>query len=236
MKRVVILFLLLFFICNVCSAETNEWKDKSYDWSKVKTILVFPVNLSSDVSDPFALQKITDILTPELSRVQLKLMSLNEYFTQLGVDNQIDLIELNKTNPQKCKELIQASISKYADVSLFFNVYQMGWTKEYKPPRSFTYTTYQHSTITSPSSGVVGWVRTPVQNQVNVLGGYADFPTAAIGIMIYDTKTTKLVYGYTDMKKDRSSGFLGTHSNTPEDNMKDLILKMLDKLPFVKKK
>lgn len=235
MKKLLIVFLVLLFMSSAHAEQQNEWKDKSYDWSKVKTILVFPTHFSKDVTDPFATKKVAEILSPEMKRLQVRLLSLDEYFTQLSADTNIDLVELNKTDPQKCRELIQSSISKYADVSLFFTVHQMGWTKEYEPPRSFTYTTYETSTVSS-TRGVVGWVDTPVQNQVNIPGGYSDFPTASIGIMIYDTKSTNLVYGYTDTDKDQNSGFLGTHTNSPEDNMKEIIKKAFDKLPFAKKK
>lgn len=235
MKRIslCLVVLLIMFCGSVNAAESNEWKDKNYDWNKVKTIFILPIRLSNDVTDQFAIQKASEIISAELMKCNVTLLGFRDALTQVKNETGIDLDELQKTDRDKAVKILGNYVSSRADLVLSCNVYQMGWTKQYVPPRSFTYTTHKTSTITSSTSGVVGWINTPVQNQVNIPGGYKDFPTAAVGIILYSTDG-KIVWGYMDVKDDRGGG-LFSRNNLPEDNLKSIVVKAFNKMPLQKK-
>lgn len=236
MKKILLIVCMLLIVScvTVNAAEPNEWKNKNYNWSGVKNILVVPLDISKDVTDMFASQKAVEIIYPEIKKLNANLITLVDVARLIKDDTGVDVLELAKQDEKKAREVFLNGVTTYADVVMKFTLYQMGWTKEYVPPRSFTYTTNRTSHFNVPF-GPSGTITTPVQNQVNIPGGYKDFPTASLGVIIYDSKTTDIVWGYVDFNSERRGGFLNSRKNMPEDNLKVIVGKVLEKIPIAQK-
>lgn len=233
-KVIPIMLVAIFLLTSVAAAAANEWTDKRYDWGQVKTVVLFSIYVSKDVSDRYALQKTRDILIPELVKLKPRVVTLDAVVDQMSIDLNVNLAEMYKSDYKQFARVVTANLPRYADVALLVNVHQMGWTKQYVPPQSYSYTSHQNVDVYSNKSGHLGWMSVPVQNQVNIPGGMQDFPTASLELTLYDLKTVQPVWGYSDVYDKQWGGFLDSRKNTPEINATDLMKKAFDKIPLAK--
>lgn len=232
MRKIFIVCCMMLFFSSVANAEITSWKDAEYDFSKIKTVVVYPLSLSPDIQFPFAEQKSHDLIKPKIRNLHTKYMNMLDAVNRMASDLNMDLLGIWKSDPAKFSDIYHANIGKYADAILVIRINQFGWLKSYVPASSYSYTTYQTSYFNAINSrGVMttGSYQSPVENQVSTPGGYQDFPVASATFFVFDTKTENLIYGYTDVTTRKFN--LWKYYN-PDENMEAVIEGAFDKLPI----
>ncbi|TCL39937.1 hypothetical protein EV210_101135 [Anaerospora hongkongensis] len=230
----IITLILSLMLNSVVFAKANHWKDNSFDFSSIQKIVIMTYSFDQDILDPFASQKTSEYIAAEIAKQDVQFLTLDQVIKQIGQDLNIDMAAIKKQNPNQFFDIIATNISKYADAGIKINVYQMGWVKQYIPPSSFNYTSYNTSYINgynSKGTNFSAFVQTPQTNQVTIPGGFEDFATASMAISVYDLKDIKLIWGYSDYKSDQSRAF---KKASPEQSMKKLTEDAFKTLPVKK--
>lgn len=230
MKKITMLICIFLCIASVGSASPNKWVDKSYDFTTVKRVLVMQTTFSSGVKDEFALQKTEDMLKTETQKLKIQLILYNDLLQQMGKDLDIKLIDLNKLDSERCRAIVKENASKYVDAVLYSEVNEMGWAKQYVPPSSYTYTKYE-TTQVNTSDGRSATIKSPTKKTTTIPGGSRDIASASFGAKLYDEKTNKLIWGYSDAKSEQK-GLL--NNADPERYMRNLIGKAFEDIPLAK--
>ncbi|MDF2499397.1 MAG: hypothetical protein K0Q77_111 [Anaerosporomusa subterranea] len=236
-KKITVLFMaivLSLIFTSVAFAKANQWKDNAFDFSNIKRIVILTYSFDQSVLDQYASQKTSDYIAAELEKQDVQFITLDQAIRQMGNDLNIDMAILKKQDPNQFFDIIATNISKYADAGIKINVYQMGWVKQYIPPSSFNYTSYNTSYINgynSKGNNFSAFVQTPQTNQVTVPGGYEDFATASMAMSLYDLKDVRLIWGYSDYKSDQSRPL---KKASPEHSMKKLTEDAFKTLPVKK--
>lgn len=230
MKKIAVLISILLFLVSVVSAAPNKWADKQYDFTAVKKVLVMHPTIAPGVKDEFALQKTEDILNAQKEKLKVQLVSYDALLQQMGPDLEIDLAELNKKDPEKCRAIVKENAHKYVDLVLYSEVNEMGWTKKYVPPSTYTYTKNETTTVNT-SDGRSATVTKPTQKTSTIPGGDRDFASASFGAKLFDAKTDKVLWGYSDAKREQKGLF---NNADPERYMKNIIEKAFEDMPLIK--
>ena len=105
----------------------------------------------------------------------------------------IDLLELNKTNPQEARKIIDENTYKYTDILIKSEVgiYGMGTTYS----NGFSYnTTYNQTSQVIGSNGLSGTIQTPITQTHTVGGGNVDTACASVSFKATDTRTGKDIF------------------------------------------
>jgi hypothetical protein len=220
----------MFLMTSIVSAAPNKWLDKTYDFTTVKTVLIMQPNIAKEVKDEFALQKVEEMLRPEIEKVQITPVYFEVLLQQMSKDLNIDLNVLYKQDPQKCLTIVKDNASHYVDAVLYVDVHQMGWTKQYVQPQFSSYTKYETSYVKT-ANGTAATVQSPQQKNVTIPGGYRDFGSASFGARLFNAKTDKLIWGYTDAKSQQKGLF---NKVEPEKFIKQLIEKAFEDIPLTK--
>lgn len=230
LKRISITtILLLAILSSVSYAASNEWKDKNYDFNTIKKVALI-VTFAPSIQDQFAQQKTNDVLAnSDYSKLNVTFIPFMDLITQIGKDIGID----PATADNATRAEIFKKVPQYVDAVLVVRVNQLGWFKQYVPPRSFTYTTNTTSQVYG-RGGYAGSITTPTDKTIQIPGGYEDFPVAAMEFTMLNVTTAKLIWGYSEDKNDRGGG-LFSKKNKPEDNMDNIVRNVLDHIPLSKK-
>lgn len=231
MRRIVLLLLcLILLMSSAVSAAPNKWSDSNYDFTTVKTVLIMKPKIAKDVKDQFALQKIEEMLSAEIQIVKITPVFFDDFLQQLTKELNIDLKALNRQDPQQCLTIVKENAPKYVNAILYFDVYEMGWTKEYVQPSSYTYTKNETAYIKN-SDGSSTKVEYPTQKTATTPGGLRDFSSASFNASLFDAKEDAMIWGYAEAKKLEK----GFHtSSLPEKSMKKIIENAFVDMPLPK--
>lgn len=230
MKKITIFICILLCFSAVVNAAPNRWADKNVDFAAIKTVLVMHPVIAHGVYDEFALQKTEDLLNASALKIKVQFVYYDNLLVEMGKDLDMNLIELNKQDAAKCQAIVKENAAKYADAVLVSQVAQFGWSKQYIAPSSYTYTKYETTEINT-SDGKSATIKTPTQKTATMPGGDRDFANAAFGAKLYDAKSSKLIWGYSDARSEQKGWF---NDADPERYMKKIIEKAFEDVPLVK--
>ena len=197
MKKIILTALILFVLSSVCFAEKQEWVDKSYNFSKVKTVFIYDPVIPNEIKNGIAENEINEIFNKKKVLKDVKILDIPQVVILVQADTGINLDELYKTDPQGSLKMLFENIHKYADIVIVSKIQRYGTGSEYKEAYSYNTTTYQTSTVTT-SNGGFATIDTPVTQTNTVPGGY--FPASYVTVRydVYDTKTNKQIFSRID--------------------------------------
>ena len=236
MKRILVMLFCIMCFSSIAFAKTDEWKDKTYDFSRIKRIVFVGPFISKEVSAQFALQKSSEILAEELSSRKIQVIFVKQLSDAIAKDTNQDMDELYKTDYNKWINTLASNAYKYVDAVMILHVNQMGYTQQYEEARTISYESYSTSTFdirNLSGENVHGTITSPQTKYVHVPGGYRDYTTGAASAALYDPSSFKLIWGYSDV---RSRIVKPLNNTTPDAMLKRIIKDLFDKAPIQQQK
>lgn len=234
MKRLIsvaIFFMVFLLSISIVNAKANEWKSKTYDFPKIKSVLFIGPFIEKEVEDQFAYQKTNDVLTAELAKRKIPIIFENQLAEAVGKDVGVDMKVLYKTDNAKYLSLLREHGPKYVDAVLVADVQRLGYTQQYEEGYEIPFQTSNTSSFfgtTSSGGSYSGTVTSPSTNYIHVRGGYRDCTTAAYSMVMYDTNLN-VIWGFSDIRSHRLTRL---SRSGPEDVLKRIIKVAFDKVPI----
>jgi hypothetical protein len=228
MKKVILLTIFTLFILNsYCFAEKQEWIDKTYDFSKVTRITICEPNIQNYIKNGILEKEIIDTFKSKAKISNVKIVEPLTIINAINADLGIDLLEINKKNPQEALRIIDENSYKYTDIIITSTVNRYGMGSTYEEGFSYNTTSYQNSYIFTPG-GATTTVQSPVTQTHNVRGGNVGVAITSVRWDVKDTKTLKNVFSRID---DRSRSNRTRLDNTnPNDLYKRITGSFFDDL------
>lgn len=195
-------------------AEKQEWLDKNYDFSKVKTVLICDPTISDHIKNGIKEREIKEIFDSKIKLSEkIKVIYVADLVPLITAETGTNPLELYVTDQQKAVNLITEAMFRYSDVIITTNVLEYDTGKEYREGYSYNTTEYQTSYINGPYGTTT--VQTPVTKTHNVSGGNVQVAYAAVRFEVTDSKTKKPVISRID---DRARANPTVFDNTkPKD-------------------
>ncbi len=206
MKKLFLLLMFLLMFTTTANAKTEEWIDKNYDFTKLKTIVVnlrVPNELCNgirehEIADTFYLT-LKEELHDKLPETKYRLISWARLMENFSKENNIDLNNIpNDTNVKQelAKKMVEYG-RNHSDVLLVGQVWVYDLGTSYYEGYYYTLPSQIYSTVTT-NIGVNATVRTDGQALHYKQGG--NYPTAYCFVRwdITDAKTDKQVWSRLD--------------------------------------
>ena len=130
-----IVFALLLCACAAmlpqnASAEKTDWKDNSYDFSRVKRVLVYDVDLSvPDFSSSLKAHKYQSDFPQYAKKMGCEVLTEEQARRRVSLVIGVDLDALAKTDPAKANQLFTENLSAAADAYVKSRV--LKWENSY---------------------------------------------------------------------------------------------------------
>jgi hypothetical protein len=226
--------ILLLAVNSVALADSSDWQSKTFDFARIKTVLILDPFINPDVKYPFAQQKIDDLFVAELAKSGIKFVTMGQLEKAILADSGVSLPALAAKDRNLYLAVLRENLPKYVQAVFRFDVKDLGWTKEYVPPTPVPITTTETSNISgtvNQRNNYAGTITTQRTQYEYVGGGNVKFEHAAATAVLYDTDG-KMIWGYSDTRS-REMPMLGG-ADGPESMMGRIIRATLDKIPVPK--
>ncbi len=189
--------LLLVLFTTTAFAEKQEWIDKTYDFTKVKRVVIIHPGIADHLKNGIAENEIIEIFKDKAKISNVKVMDIPQVVRLIKIDTGIDLDEIAKQNPDEALKLLRDNMATYADIVVTSNVsdYSMGST--YNEGFSYNTTSTQTSHVYGPN-GQSATIDTPVTETHRVPGRNVSVAQAHVRFDVYDTKTSKTIFSRID--------------------------------------
>lgn len=214
-RNVVVLLISVFFsLTSIVSAEKQEWVDKNYNFTKVKSVYIFNPALEQKLVNGINEHEILEIFSKKAKLPEnIKVITFEKVVENIKFDTGIDVLKLYDKNPQEGLRVFNEGISRYADLVIGSRVFEYSVGREYREGFTFNTTEYQTAYVNGTSGSAA--VNMPVNVQHNVPGGNIPVAYASVRWEVTDTKTGKSVVVRLD---DRAKGNPTVFDNTkPKD-------------------
>lgn len=195
MKKFALILLFLLCFPTTVFAEKQEWIDKNYDFSKVKSIVinfVIPEQLKNGIIEHEATEifqeQFSKKLVPKLTKQNVKVLMFESVFQEIKATQNIDILSMYETDAEKARTFIAEYIPKNFDaiLSVTLQHYSMGTQYvdgyTYSVPTAQTY--YNETNIVTVSG----------TQQQYVSGGNKPTAYAIVKYEITDIPSTKNVW------------------------------------------
>lgn len=169
MRKAILFCLLCLFICGTCFAEKQEWIDKNYKFSNITKVFIYEPVIPDNIKNGINEKEIIESFNAKTNINNVKLVYLPEVIESLKQDMNIDIMILNRSNPQEASIVLNSNISKYADIIICSNINFYGIVSRYTEPIYYQ-----------------------LNNQMQSLPG-GNFPVACVGVKweVYDAYSLK---------------------------------------------
>lgn len=120
----VMLLLAMIALPQNVSAEKTDWTDKSFDFRRIRTVIVFDATFNSgmDYGGSIALRNLQDIYKDNAEkRLKQRYMTEAQARRELGYQLNMDLESLNFSNPLEARRIIMQNAYRIADAWVVAN-------------------------------------------------------------------------------------------------------------------
>ena len=202
-RRVFLALLLgvwLALLPQAASAEKIDWKDKTYDFSRVRRIVVYNVDLSAaNLGGEMKARKFSSEYLEYTKKLGCEIVTEEQAWRRISLAIGVDLDALQKTDPAKAQALFTENLTKVADAYIKGRVIK--WDNSYyiKPER----TVWEQKRIDRSYCDRDGrWVNDYYYVTVPVTypPQRVDVSTLNMGFEAYDARTGKLFFGREDYR------------------------------------
>ena len=217
-SSIIISFILLFF-SNIASAETQEWFDKSHNFSKERKVFIV-LNIPNELRNGIKENETFEIFTEKLQKKIIEELPTNNYsfkmFNEVATDIKkstgIILQELYSTNPQKAQSILVSHLQSNFDMYITTNILVYDTGTEYQEGYFYTAPSLQTSLVTTPYGSAT--VTTHGTQQQYAPGGNVRMAYACVKFEVYDIETGKLIWSKID---DRAKAVTKLRNTQPKD-------------------
>lgn len=220
------------------SARDSEWKDKKFDCTKLRTILVFEPVMTPTVQDTFAPQKVADAVEEKLimNNPKLKFITFAQLLDTIKSEAGVDPIALQTTDKAKFNELLSANIPKYCDAILGTEILAMGYSTTYVEGYSFPVTTNQTSYFNGSVNGstLSGTVSSPNTQYYHVPGRNYEVVNVGVRVTLYNPLMAQPIWAYSDVRDRVNKPLNRTTTERMLQRIIGRIAEKINSLPYVK--
>ena len=188
----------LALLPQAASAEKTDWKDSSYDFSRVKRVLVYDVDLSvPDFSSNLKAHKYQSDFPEYAKKMGCEILTEEQARRRISLAIGVDLDGLANTDPDKANQLFTENLSTVADAWVKSRV--LKWENSYyiKP----AHTEWEQQRVDRSYRDRNGnWVNDYYYVTVPVTypPQRVDVSTLNMSFEVYDAKTGKMIFGRED--------------------------------------
>ena len=180
------------------SAEKTDWKDKSYDFSRVQRILVYDVDLSAaNLGSEMKIRKFSGDYPEYAKKLGCEILTEDQARRRISLAIGVDLDALAKTDPTKAQSLFTENLPKVADAYIKGRVLKWENTYYIQPER----TVWEQKRIDRSYRDHNGrWVNDYYYVTVPVTypPRRVDVSTLNMSFEAYDARTGKMFFGRED--------------------------------------
>ena len=248
MQRIMGLGLLVLWLLTAAAfAAQAEWRDQAYNFGSPKFILVMDPTFAYEGYDvsyrnkfnkyPYAAEKIMDMLRGRMNGLaRHRIVNMDYVINQIKSDATLT----EKVDPLSpgFGAILQREMGKHVDLILYLDVRDFGWFYEYHVPYKTTdtytervYYSRRHRDGTETS----GWEDIPRTRIVHHPAGYNISDSAGAAFRLYDAKTGRDVWKYSDSRIRKSPSISqGYDPSGPQSMMKRIFEDAFKKMPLVR--
>ncbi len=195
---VLLLGVWLALLPQAASAEKTDWKDKSYDFSRVQRVLVCDVDLSAaNFSSDLKTRKYASDFLEYAKKLGREVLTEDQAWRRISLAIGVDLEALSKTDPDKAQSLVMDNLSKAVDVYISSRV--LKWENSYYIQPE--HTEWEQKRVDRSYRDRNGrWVNDYYYITVPVTypARRVDVSTLNMSFEAYDAKTGQMIFGRED--------------------------------------
>ena len=193
-----LLGLWLALLPQTASAEKTDWKDKTYDFSRVRRVLIYDVDLSAaNLDSEIKIRKFSGNYPEYAKKLGCEIVTEEQARRQISLAIGVDLDTLAKSDPAKAQELFTENLPKVADAYIKGRVLKWENTYYIQPER----TVWEQKRIDTSYRDRDGrWINDYYYITVPVTypPRRIDVSTLNMSFEAYDARTGKLFFGRED--------------------------------------
>ena len=237
--------LVILWTCQPVLAAQNEWRDAQYNFGTPKFVLLTETKFAYEGYDtsgrnkfnrfPYAADKIPDMLRNKLQGLSRhRLVDMDYVIKQIKADPAVT--EPVDPLAPGYSALLQRELGKHVDLVLYLDVRDYGWFYEwheaYMKTESYTESiSYKRKHADGTVSE--GWTDVPRTRVVYVPAGYYVSDCAEAAFLLYDPKTGRDVWKYTDSRNRKSPPISnGYDPSGPESMMRRIFDEAFKRMPL----
>ena len=188
----------LALLPQAASAEKTDWKDKSYDFSRIQRVLVYDVDLSAaNFSSDLKSHKYASDFLDYAAKLGCEVLTYEQAQRRVSLAIGVDLEKLANTDPDKAAALFQENASKAVDVWVQSRVLKWENTYYIQPE----HTEWEQKRIDRSYRDRTGrWVNDYYYVTVPVTypARRVDVSRLNMSFEAYDARTGKMIFGRED--------------------------------------
>ena len=200
MKKTICILIAVCTVLSISSplfAESDTWKEPSYDFSQVKKILVFPAIISPEVENPLAFEKSMEFISTFMQREEIDYLMLEDIYPQIVEKVGNDFLK-DESLPleDRIGKLVQES-KPYGDMILQLQVFDCAYSYQQEEGCSVPYTSYENVYL---YGNIQGYASVPVTKYINVPSYQAKYSNASCMISLYEVEEGSRFWAFTASK------------------------------------
>ena len=179
------------------SAEKTDWQDKSYDFSRVRRVLVYDVDLSAaNFGGSMKEHKYKGDFPSYAKKLECEVLTYEEAWRRVSLAIGVDLDRLAATDANRAVALFDENLSKVADAWVTSRVLKWEETYYIQPER----TVWETRRIDRGYRSDGHWVNDyyTITVPVTYPPRRVDISRVNMSFEAYDAKTGKLIFGRED--------------------------------------
>lgn len=133
-----VLLLAILALPQNVSATKTDWSDRSYDFRRIKTVIVFDMTVSPglDYGGPIVLRNIQDTFVQNSRKLKCNVVTEAQAYRELGYQLGMDLQGLAYSNPGRARQIVMDNAYRIADAWVVANVDNLANTYYVEPART----------------------------------------------------------------------------------------------------
>ena len=217
----------LALLPQAASAEKTDWKDKSYDFSRVRRILVYDLDFAgTEFSSSMKEHKYQQDFMEYAKKLGCEVLTYEQAWRRVSLALGVDLDKMAAANADQAMTLFQDNLTRVADA--YINSRVLKWENNYyiEPER----TVWEQKRVDRSYRDKNGrWVNDYYYITVPVTypPRRVDYSRLNMSFEVYDAKTGKMIFGREDAR-DREG--YGEHDGMYERICKAFFSEFGDKL------
>lgn len=219
MKKVFLLLCIILLISQTVFAEKQEWVDKTYDFTKIKKVLVYPLSVPDTIKNGIVEKGLAEAYIEKTKLPDVQIVDLSTLLYAIQRDTGIDILALRKVDPKEAIKQLDIHTPDYVDAVIYAEITNYGTGSKYRESSSYTTTEYETSYINGPR-GTTATVQSPVNKTHVIPGGDALVLYAGVRWDIRDAKTNNVIFSRIDSRSKMPGRF---ESGTPENMYKRIL-------------
>lgn len=228
MKKIILLVILCMFASfATVSAEKQEWFEKNYDFTKVKTIYINAPQIPDKFNNGINEKEIPEIFFEKYKMKNVRLLTARDIIKNHIKTTGIDIMDIYAKDKQAGKNEFLKAVAEQVDVLVYTDIGQYGSGQQFVQASQINMPTTQTSTVTNSTGMIVGSINTPSTTAIPIPAHNATAIYLNVRFSALNAKTGAPIWTVIDA---RSKVLGGLENTTPKDMFGRAVEDFADKL------